>query len=201
MKSWEDYKEYVKNVDNQSYEDIKEIENIVKRGEQSNMNYEKINKFDSANGPGIRTSLFVCGCPIHCPGCCNKELQDFKHGKLFDSEAIDKILEYLSHPHVRGFTLLGGEPLASDNRMSCYTLLKQIREKYPNKDIWCYTGFRLDAELKLSLENPKTKDFMINMLSLIDVLVDGPFMEDQKDLMLQFRGSRNQRLLKAPFFE
>ena len=92
----------------------------------SNMNYEKINKFDSANGPGIRTSLFVCGCPIHCPGCFNKELQNFDYGQKFDKEAEEKILEYLSHPHVRGFTLLGGEPLSYSNRMSCYLLLKHF---------------------------------------------------------------------------
>lgn len=159
------------------------------------MNYSKINKFDSANGPGIRTSLFVCGCPIHCPGCFNKELQDFDYGQKFDKEAEEKILEYLSHPHVRGFTLLGGEPLAYDNRMSCYTLLKQIKEKHPNKDIWCYTGFRLDAELKLSLRNLETKDLMINMLSLIDVLVDGPFIEELKNPGLRFRGSSNQRII------
>ena len=180
------------------------------------MNYEKINKFDSANGPGIRTSLFVCGCPIHCPGCFNKELQDFDYGQKFDKEAEEKILEYLSHPHVRGFTLLGGEPFAPPNQLKNYFLLSKIKNRYPNKDIWCFTGYRLDEELKKFIQFPpdfgyhcgypgfpdynenivsKTNPAVLLMLKRIDVLVDGPFIEELKNPGLRFRGSSNQRII------
>lgn len=170
------------------------------------MNYSKIKKFDSANGPGIRTTLFVSGCPIHCPGCFNKELQDFNYGEKFTFEQRMEILDYLSHPHVRGFTLLGGEPFAPPNQIQNYITLRRIKQEFPNKDTWVFTGYRLDVELKNFIENVpvirydgEEKAFKLNpvleMLRYIDVLVDGPFIEELKNPGLRFRGSSNQRII------
>lgn len=158
------------------------------------MNYGNIKKYDIANGPGVRVSLFVSGCRHHCKGCFNSETWDFRYGSPFTQDVAEEILEALRPGYIRGFSLLGGEPFEPENQQVLVRLLRQIRSTYPEKDIWCYTGYLYDVDLA-----PGGKVFTDStreMLSYIDVLVDGEFIEAEKDLTLVFRGSRNQRILK-----
>lgn len=159
------------------------------------MNYATIKKYDVANGPGVRVSLFVSGCTHHCPGCFNPETWDFNYGNPFDSEVINEILEALEPSYIRGFTLLGGEPFEYRNQQGVLPLLKEIKARFPNKDIWCFTGYDLEKDILSDMTKkwPET----IEMLSYIDVLVDGEFVEAKKNLSLRFRGSSNQRLIKV----
>ena len=159
------------------------------------MNYGTIKKYDIANGPGVRVSLFVSGCTHHCPGCFNSETWDFNYGHPFDSEVMNEILEALEPPHIRGFSLLGGEPFEHVNQQALLPLLKEIKRRFPSKDIWCYTGYDfeqdiLDVMYKTWQETPE-------ILSCIDILVDGEFVEAKKDLSLRFRGSSNQRIIRS----
>lgn len=158
------------------------------------MNYGKINKTDVANGPGVRVSLFVSGCTHHCKGCFNPETWDFKYGKQFDKAAADGILAALSHDFIRGFTVLGGEPFEPENQPTVTRLLRQISLKYPDKKIWCYSGYTLERDIQNKQSRIRT-EYTDEMLSLIDVLVDGEFVEAKKNLSLKFRGSENQRLI------
>lgn len=153
------------------------------------MNYVSIVKADIANGDGFRVSLFVSGCLRNCPGCFNKQAQDPAFGKLFDEEAKKKIFAELDQSWCKGLSLLGGEPMSklSDNRSQVIALCKEVKDKYPNKDIWMWSGYTME-ELK---ECPDTKD----IFKYIDVLVDGPFVQEKKDLSIPFRGSSNQRIL------
>lgn len=157
------------------------------------MNYCKINANDIANGPGVRVSLFVSGCTHHCPGCFNKETWDFNYGKLFTNETISSILEELKYSYIKGLTILGGEPLEQSNQEGLLPLLRKVKEQYPKKDIWCFTGYDYEKEVigYMIDEWTQTKEF----LSYIDVLVDGEFIEDQKDLQLKFKGSANQKTI------
>lgn len=159
------------------------------------MNYGTIKKHDIANGPGVRVSLFVSGCTHHCPGCFNQETWDFNYGKLFDSDVINEILEALQPSYIHGFTLLGGEPFEYNNQIGVLPLLKEIKNRFPNKDIWCYTGYDFEKDILGSMAEKwqETRD----MLSCIDVLVDGEFVEAKKDLALRFRGSANQRIIRV----
>ena len=154
------------------------------------MNYASIMRADIANGNGFRVSLFVSGCARKCPGCFNPEAQDEKYGKPFDKDAKEKIFSELEHEWCRGVSFLGGEPLSrlSDNRKQVIALAKEIREKFPSKDQWIWSGY--------TLEEIKADDSMKDILKYVDVLVDGPFVEEQKDLSIPFRGSKNQRILK-----
>lgn len=157
------------------------------------MYYGNIKKYDIADGPGVRVSLFVSGCRHHCRGCFNPETWNFQYGKPFTKAALEEILEALKPDYIQGFTLLGGEPFEPENQQVLAGVLGRIRETFPGKDIWCYTGYVLDVDLV-----PGGKAYTENtdqMLSCIDVLVDGEFVEEQKDLTLKFRGSANQRLL------
>lgn len=157
------------------------------------MNYGTIKDCDIANGPGVRVSLFVSGCRHHCKGCFNPETWDFQYGQPFTEESIDQILKALSPSYIRGFTLLGGEPFEPENQRVLVGLLRKIRKTYPAKDIWCYTGYLYDADLP---EGGKVHTEVTDeMLSYIDVLVDGEFVEAKKDITLVFRGSSNQRVL------
>jgi anaerobic ribonucleoside-triphosphate reductase activating protein len=157
------------------------------------MNYATIKFNDIANGNGIRTSLFVSGCTHRCKGCFNSEAWDFSYGKPFTKEVEDEILKSLDSEWVDGLSLLGGEPFEPQNQKVLYPFLKRVKELYPTKDIWCYTGYLFDSEL---LNNSRAKiDITVDMLSLIDVLVDGKFIEEQKNISLKFRGSENQRLI------
>lgn len=158
------------------------------------MNYGEIKKSDIANGPGVRVSLFVSGCTNCCEGCFQPETWDFNFGKLFDGEAKMQIFNELSKSYVRGITLLGGDPFEPSNQEELLPLLKQIRDLFPSKDVWCFTGFTLDGELLKDGSHPRC-DYTDEMLKCIDVLVDGRFVLAEKDISLRFRGSRNQRLI------
>ncbi|WP_461813231.1 anaerobic ribonucleoside-triphosphate reductase activating protein [Faecalimonas sp.] len=157
------------------------------------MNYGNIKKYDIADGPGVRVSLFVSGCTHHCKGCFNSETWDFNYGQPYTSETEKEILKAMEPGYISGFTLLGGEPFEPENQKVLVGLLKNIRAKFPNKSIWCYTGYTYDVDL---IKDGKVHiDVTDEMLSYIDTLVDGEFVEDKKDLLLQFRGSSNQRLI------
>ena len=160
------------------------------------MNYGNIKFFDIADGPGVRTTLFVSGCSHHCPGCFQPETWDFDFGKPYTAETEEEILSSLAPDYVDGLTLLGGEPMEKVNQRALLPLVKKVRETYPNKDIWCYTGYTLETDLLApSRARCEVTD---ELLGLIDVLVDGEFVEAQRDLTLLFRGSRNQRLIDLP---
>ena len=157
------------------------------------MNYGEIKKYDIADGPGVRVTLFVSGCRHHCKGCFNAETWDFHYGNLYTEKTEKEILDALNHPYIAGLTLLGGEPFEPENQRELVKLLKKVREMYPKKNIWCYTGYTYDKDL---LEGGKVyTPFTEEMLSYIDTLVDGQFIESQKDITLKFRGSANQRIL------
>lgn len=157
------------------------------------MNYGEIKSFDIANGEGVRVSLFVSGCTHHCKNCFNKETWDFNFGKPFTKEVEDSIIEMLASNYIDGFSLLGGEPFEPQNQRVLTPFLKRIKENFPNKSIWCYTGYLFDDEL-LS-ESRARCECTDEMLSLIDVLVDGEFVQDLYNITLAFRGSENQRII------
>ena len=150
------------------------------------MNYAALKKFDIANGPGVRVSLFVSGCRHHCKNCFNREAWDFNFGKPFTEETVEEILTELDKDYIKGLSLLGGEPFEPENREALTELLKKSKQRNPEKPVWCYTGFEFE-----NLTDPTATE----MLSLIDVLVDGKFVEELKSPDLIFRGSSNQRIL------
>ncbi len=158
------------------------------------MHYGNIKECDIADGPGVRVSLFVSGCRHHCKGCFNPETWDFEYGQLYTEETQEKILKLLAPGYIKGFTLLGGEPFEPENQRELVKLLKRIKEEYPGKDVWCYSGYLYDADLAEggSVYTEVTEE----MLSYIDVLVDGEFVEELKDVSLAFRGSSNQRIIE-----
>ena len=163
---------------------------------RQSMNYAEIKNCDIANGPGVRISLFVSGCTHHCPGCFNQVAWDFDYGQPFTQQTIDQILEMLKPGYIKGLTLLGGEPFEPENQGAIVELLRQIKEKYPEKSIWAFSGYLFDRDiLSGRLGNWEiTKEY----LSYLDVLVDGPFVEAKKNLSLRFRGSENQRIIDVP---
>lgn len=157
------------------------------------MNYSEIKNCDIANGPGVRVTLFVSGCTHHCRECFNKETWDFGYGSLFDEAVEVEILAALEPDYIAGLTLLGGEPLEYVNWQALLPFLRKVKQAYPNKNIWCYTGYCFEEDV---LKRFCTRwEEMWEFLSYIDVLVDGEFIEEQKDISLQFRGSANQRLI------
>ena len=160
------------------------------------MNYADIKKVDVANGPGVRVSLFVSGCTHRCEECFNPETWDFSYGSPFGEEEIEKILALLAPDHIRGLSLLGGEPFEPDNQRALLPFLRRVKERFPDKEIWCYSGYTLDRELWG--ESRARCEATDELLALLDVLIDGPFVEAQKDLNLRFRGSANQRILNVP---
>ena len=157
------------------------------------MNYADIKRIDVANGPGIRVSIFVSGCTHHCKGCFNPETWDFKYGELFTEKELDEIIEYLKPDHIKGLSILGGEPFEYVNQQGLLSLVRKVKEVYPNKDIWCYTGYLFDKDIKddMMVKWTETREIM----QYIDILVDGEFVEDLKNLKLRFRGSSNQRII------
>lgn len=157
------------------------------------MNYADIRPIDVANGPGIRVSLFVSGCTHACPGCFNPEAWDFGYGQPFTKDEEDAILTHLAKPYVKGLSLLGGEPFHPSNQAAVLALVKRVREAYPGKDIWCYTGYLYEDLLA-----GRVGEHSWELLEQLDVLVDGPFVLEQKELSLRFRGSANQRLIDVP---
>ena len=147
------------------------------------MNYHKIEKTSIANGTGIRVVLWVSGCSLHCKGCHNPETWNANSGKLFDEEAKKELFEALNKPYIQGITFSGGHPLENENIAEIYSLCKEIRNKFPTKDIWLYTGYVFED----------INSYLI--MKHIDVLVDGKYMDEQRDLTLKWRGSRNQRVI------
>ena len=160
------------------------------------MNYAEIKNCDIANGPGVRISLFVSGCTHHCKGCFNEVAWDFHYGSPFTQETIDKILEMMKPGYIRGLTLLGGEPFEPQNQGPIVELLRQIKQKMPDKSIWAFSGYLFDRDIL----SGRLGDWKITReyLSYLDVLVDGPFVEEKKNLSLRFRGSENQRIIDVP---
>lgn len=160
------------------------------------MNYAEIKNCDIANGPGVRVSLFVSGCTHRCKGCFNQIAWDFDYGTPFTEQTVDDILQMLRPDYVAGLTLLGGEPFEPENQKGLLNLVQQVKQQYPNKTIWAFSGYLFDRDiLPGRLGDPNVTRALIRC---VDVLVDGPFIEAQKDLMLRFRGSRNQRLIDVP---
>ncbi|MBQ6872853.1 MAG: anaerobic ribonucleoside-triphosphate reductase activating protein [Clostridia bacterium] len=158
------------------------------------MNFCNIKYFDIANGEGVRTTLFVSGCTNHCENCFQPETWDFAYGKEFTEETERQIIDSLAPYYVNGLTLLGGEPFEPKNQPRLLELLRKVRAEHPEKDVWCFTGFTLDGELLKDGSYPRC-DVTDEMLSLIDVLVDGRYVEALKDISLRFRGSSNQRII------
>lgn len=159
------------------------------------MFYGRIKTFDVANGEGIRVSLFVSGCRNHCKNCFNKETWDFSFGKEFAQETMDYIVEKLQPTKVKGLSILGGEPLEPENQETILGVLKALKTKCPDKSIWMYTGFTWEE-----LHSPTCRantSYLDTLLSHVDVLVDGRFVEEEKDFRLRFRGSRNQRIINC----
>lgn len=157
------------------------------------MKYSVIKKCDIADGPGVRVALFVSGCTHHCEGCFNPETWDFQYGEPFTEAVAEEILEALSPEYIAGLTLLGGEPLEDGNRQALLPLLRAVKRTYPQKNIWCYTGYLFDADLlgKFRAQWEGMEEF----LSCLDVIVDGEFVQAQKNISLRFRGSENQRII------
>ena len=157
------------------------------------MNYAEIRRVDVANGPGVRVSLFVSGCPHHCEGCFNPQTWDFSFGEGFGEEQIEQILTLLRPGHIRGLSLLGGEPFAPANQSDLLGLVERVRQELPGKDIWCYTGYLFE-----DLMEGRVGNYAPALLKGLDVLVDGPFVLAKKNLGLRFRGSENQRIIRVP---
>lgn len=157
------------------------------------MNYSEIKNCDIANGPGVRVTLFVSGCTHHCEGCFNEETWDFGYGNPFDENVEKKLLDCLEPEYISGLTLLGGEPLEYANWQALLPFVRKVKERYPKKNIWCYSGYLFDEDIvdKFCVQWKDMREF----LSYIDVLVDGEFIMQEKDISLQFRGSRNQRII------
>lgn len=156
------------------------------------MNYAEIKNCDIANGPGVRVSLFVSGCTHHCKGCFNEIAWDFDYGRPFTREVMERIVDMLRPDYIQGLTLLGGEPFEPQNQLSLVELLRLIKRELPGKSIWSFSGYTYERITSGTLGDPEiTKEF----LSYLDVLVDGPFVEEKKNLKLRFRGSENQRLI------
>ena len=156
------------------------------------MNYAVIKKFDIANGPGVRVSLFVSGCRHRCKNFFNQEAWDFGYGQPFTEDTENELLEALSPSYIKGLTLLGGEPMEPQNQRVLVEFLAKVKERYPQKTIWCYSGYTFE---ELTGKSRARCDVTDRMLSYIDVLVDGKFVEELKDISLRFKGSSNQRLI------
>ena len=150
------------------------------------MNYHDINHCDMLNGDGIRVSLWVSGCSLHCKGCQNPQTWCFNSGVPFDENAIQELYEALDKPYIQGLTLTGGNPM--DNMPEILHVCHNVKEKFPNKDIWLYSGY--------TFEQIQEREVGMGILEYVDVLVDGPYIEEQRDISLHWRGSKNQKVWK-----
>lgn len=157
------------------------------------MNYSEVKNCDIANGPGVRVTLFVSGCTHRCEGCFNEVTWDFNYGEPFDESVQERILADLAPDYIAGLTLLGGEPLEYMNMQALLPFVQRVKKEYPEKNIWCYTGYRFEDDILGRF--CKQWEGMREFLECIDVLVDGEFIPEQKDISLQFRGSANQRII------
>lgn len=160
------------------------------------MNYGTIKNIDIADGPGVRVTLFVSGCTNHCPECFQPETWDFDYGQPFTSGTEEELLNFLRPDYIQGLTLLGGDPFEPENQRTLLPFLERVRRELPQKDVWAYTGFTWEA-LHTDGAHPRC-EVTDRMLSLLDVLVDGPFVQAEKDIGLRFRGSANQRVIDVP---
>ena len=156
------------------------------------MYYSEIKNCDIANGTGVRVTLFVSGCRNHCKGCFQPETWDFKHGKVFDSAVEDELIKLLAPGYIAGLTLLGGDPFEEENQEGLIGFLRRVRAEYPKKNIWAFTGYLYEDLLEGGKKHTVYTD---EMLSYINILVDGPFIEEKKNIMIKFRGSENQRII------
>ncbi|MBQ3145206.1 MAG: anaerobic ribonucleoside-triphosphate reductase activating protein [Clostridia bacterium] len=159
------------------------------------MKYAKIKRCDVANGPGVRVSLFVSGCNHHCKNCFNREAWDFNYGNDFTEKEENQIIEDLKPEHISGLSLLGGEPFERQNQEGLVPLVKKVKQTYPNKKIWCYTGFTFDKQIIGEMIEQENRETTKDLLDNIDYIVDGRFVEELKDPKLRFRGSSNQRII------
>ena len=157
------------------------------------MNYAAIKRRDIADGPGVRVSLFVSGCTHHCRECFNPETWDFSFGSPFGEEQMEEILKLLDRSYIRGLSLLGGEPFEPQNQQAVLELVRRVRQRLPEKDVWCYSGYLFE-----NLAAGRVGEHSRALLEQLDILVDGPFVLEQKDLGLRFRGSANQRIIDVP---
>lgn len=171
------------------------------------MYYSKIRHYDTANGPGVRVSLFVSGCTNKCPGCFNPETWDFKYGKVFDRAAMNELLDAINKPYIHGISILGGEPLHPMNTEVVARIIYIIRQAKPDINIWVYTGYTLEEiEARINARGSYDDSLAFNsyeygyILNNIDVLVDGRFVQEKKNLRLRFRGSENQRIIDIPYY-
>lgn len=158
------------------------------------MNYSEIKTYDIANGLGVRTSLFVSGCTHHCKGCFNPDTWDFNYGKPFTKEIMEEVLNSCKPEYISGLTLLGGEPMEVENQRGLIELLREFKSRYPKKNIWVFTGYTLESDL-LDKNGKARCELTDEILSLVDIMVDGEFILEKKDITLEFRGSSNQRIL------
>ena len=158
------------------------------------MNYGQIKKCDIANGVGVRVTLFVSGCTNHCFNCFQPETLDFDYGKPFTAETEAEIFAELDKPFIAGLTLLGGDPFEPCNQRALVPFLRRVRARYPDKTIWAYSGFTLDRELTVDGSHPRC-EVTDEMLSMLDVLVDGRYVDELRNISLRFRGSSNQRII------
>ena len=157
------------------------------------MHYATIKECDIANGPGVRVSVFVSGCNHHCKGCFNEIAWNFEYGNEFTEDTINKVLKDLDKDYIEGLSLLGGEPLEHTNQKGLLPLVKKVKEKFPEKSIWCYTGFDYEKDVMGNMY--KNWDETKELINNIDVIVDGKFQQELKNPSLQFRGSSNQRII------
>lgn len=157
------------------------------------MNYADIKQYDIANGPGVRISVFVSGCNHHCKDCFNMEAWDFNYGTPFTDETIKTVIEYMKPSYIAGLTLLGGEPMEPVNQKGLLPLVRRVKEVYPEKTIWCFTGFLFDRDIVGTMFDtvPETRE----LVSFFDVMVDGKFVAELKNVNLRFKGSSNQRTI------
>jgi anaerobic ribonucleoside-triphosphate reductase activating protein len=161
------------------------------------MNYAAVKFSDIANGPGVRTSLFVSGCRVHCPGCFNGTAWDFEAGEPFTDTVALKVWKSLEPPWVRGLTVLGGEPFEPENQEALLPFLSETRERFPAKDVWAFSGYLYDRDL-VPASGRRHTEHTDRLLACLDVLVDGPYLDAEHDITLRFRGSANQRLIDVP---
>ena len=157
------------------------------------MNYAEIKTCDIANGPGVRVSLFVSGCTHHCKNCFNEIAWDFTYGNVFDESVEERLIEALRPDYIRGLTLLGGEPMEYSNQLGLLPFIRRVKAELPQKDIWCFSGYLFDTQIRD--EMCKKWETTKELLSYFDVMVDGRFVEELKDITLRFRGSSNQRII------
>ena len=157
------------------------------------MNYADIKQYDVANGPGVRISVFVSGCNHHCKDCFNEVAWDFNYGTPFTEETIETVIEYMKPSYIAGLTLLGGEPMEPANQKGLLPLVRRVKEVYPEKTIWCFTGFLFDMDIVETMFDtvPETRE----LVSYFDVMVDGKFIAELKNVNLRFKGSSNQRTI------